>query len=278
MNCCRERKEWHSLTQAQRCLFIDTLIIASTQQPYKNCYHNLINLHGVYFHRGLHGGPKTFFFPFHRWFLLQVENLLRRINCSVTIPYWDWSAEADRWKDSVVWDSKCGFGGDGNSSQVFHISGPFGNLRWKPPGIEAITRLFSDKDLPSIQQVCEIQEIGADEYERWHNKTEKNLHNTFHCRIGGDDISGTMCSDMAANDPVFFLHHGFIDHLWSDWQKKGREYLEHEAFSRNTAIMPISNHTSPSQVYNLLKQPGCVKVCAQASTCPHRMRGKFNRT
>ena len=37
---------------------------------------------------------QAFFLPWHRWFILAFENLLRKVDCKVTVPYWDWSAEA----------------------------------------------------------------------------------------------------------------------------------------------------------------------------------------
>ena len=47
-----------------------------------------------------------------------------------------------------------------------------------------------------------------------------DLHNTVHVKIGGD-----MGSITAAEAPEFFLHHGFIDRIWSDWQNRGPDYL-----------------------------------------------------
>lgn len=31
------------------------------------------------------------FLPWHRWYILEMENLLKEVDCWVTIPYWDWS-------------------------------------------------------------------------------------------------------------------------------------------------------------------------------------------
>src|SRR5581483_2856033 len=48
------------------------------------------------------------------------------------------------------------------------------------------------------------------------------LHNLVHVWVGGS--MGPMSSP---NDPVFFLHHCFIDKLWADWQRlhPGATYL-----------------------------------------------------
>ena len=47
-----------------------------------------------------------------------------------------------------------------------------------------------------------------------------NLHDTVHCRVGGD-----MCAITAANAPEFFLHHGFIDKIWANWQEFSEEHM-----------------------------------------------------
>lgn len=41
------------------------------------------------------------------------------------------------------------------------------------------------------------------------------MHDQVHCLIGG-----TMCTVEFASAPEFFLHHGFIDKIWEDWQKE----------------------------------------------------------
>ena len=35
-----------------------------------------------------------FFLPWHRWFQMEMENLLQNVNCEVTIPWWDTSKNA----------------------------------------------------------------------------------------------------------------------------------------------------------------------------------------
>lgn len=45
---------------------------------------------------------KEQFLPWHRWYLLQMENLFRRIDCRVTVPYWDWSLfSGTPWRSTV---------------------------------------------------------------------------------------------------------------------------------------------------------------------------------
>jgi tyrosinase len=40
------------------------------------------------------------------------------------------------------------------------------------------------------------------------------MHNRIHNYIGG-----TMGPSTSPNDPVFWLHHCYVDKLWADWQR-----------------------------------------------------------
>ena len=93
------------------------------------------------------------------------------------------------------------------------------------------------------------------EFDDFLRSLEVMLHNTVHGRIGG-----TMrFVQQASNAPEFFLHHGFVDKIWADWQEKGIEFLRHEYYS-NTTSMPGTMY-SPRDVHHLEDQPYCVKVC-----------------
>eukprot|EP00731_Ephydatia_muelleri_P005632 Em0002g1808a len=191
------------MTQAERCLYISTLVTASTRQPWKNCYDQLIQIHSDYFDAGIHGGPSSFFLPWHRWYLLSIENLLRKINCNVTVPYWDWSLESQIWTNSIVWNAQCGIGGDGIPVRT----GPFRSSVWTTPNGRPLARRFN-RVLPDCASVAMGQRMGIPQFTSWHRFVSSNLHNTFHCNMGG-----VMCTSEAANDPVFFFHHGFLDKL-----------------------------------------------------------------
>ena len=246
------------MTQAERCLYINTLVTVSTRGPWKDCYDQLIGLHAEYFDLGIHGGPSSFFFPWHRWYILSLENLLRQIDCKVTVPYWDWSLESQIWTNSIVWNSQCGIGGNGRPVR----NGPFRPSVWTAPNGRPLTRNFNGV-LPDCASVALAQRMDVPQFPIWHNFIEVNLHNAFHCHVGG-----TMCLAEAANDPVFFLHHGFLDKLWADWQNSGTAFKNLEVYSQNTNDIPAAPGTTPEMMYDLLNQPGCVQVCIQQSDRP----------
>lgn len=84
------------------------------------------------------------------------------------------------------------------------------------------------------------------------NGKRNNLHNRVHIWIDGDMMPHT-----SPNDPLFFLHHCFVDKLWADWQAEhpGSSYLPTGSESDappghrlNDAMYPWS--TTPAGVLN----------------------------
>lgn len=89
VECCRLRKEFLDMTTEERTRYIKTVKTASTHPAYKERYEILLTVHRDIFFSRIH--ELDFFLPWHRWFMLQYENLLREIDCRITVPYWDWS-------------------------------------------------------------------------------------------------------------------------------------------------------------------------------------------
>ena len=59
-----------------------------------------------------------------------------------------------------------------------------------------------------------------DGFTRFELNLRVNLHDTVHCRVGGD-----MCRMTSANAPEFFLHHAFIDKIWANWQEYSHQHM-----------------------------------------------------
>ena len=60
-----------------------------------------------------------------------------------------------------------------------------------------------------------------------------------------------------ANDLISFLHHGFIDMLWANWQyRSGGDYINFPFYILNDSVMP--GGANPKEVYNSVNH---VKVC-----------------
>ncbi|HEX7997868.1 MAG TPA: tyrosinase family protein [Pyrinomonadaceae bacterium] len=196
------------------------------------------------YRNGAHRGPN--FLPWHRAFLMRLESDLRSVDDSVTLPYWDWTDDAAL-KDptrSSIWDDDF-MGGNGVEADDWRVAtGPFaystGN--WPiPEGMDgpALRRRFGgtmptlptkdDLALAMNEAFYDTPNYNSSPFtlgfrnrlEGWITQRGDNrvklpgsqLHNRVHLWVGG-----SMEPMTSPNDPVFFLHHCFIDKVWADWQ------------------------------------------------------------
>ncbi|GAA1179141.1 tyrosinase [Kitasatospora gansuensis] len=171
------------------------------------------------------------FLPWHRRFLLQFEQALQAIDPTVTLPYWDWTA--DRTTGATIWGADF-MGGNGRSSDGQVTTGPFayssGNwtLTVRPDSRNYLRRSLGTgvAQLPSRTETDGVLAIAEYDAAPWNSTSAGfrnnlegwrgvNLHNRVHVWVGG-----MMSTGMSPNDPVFWLHHCFIDKLWAEWQKR----------------------------------------------------------
>lgn len=148
--------------------------------------------HDDYFSNGIHRGPA--FLPWHRHFLLRMEEELRKVDARVTLPYWDWTRSDSRDLDTGRWKSF--FGGRTNTDGNFD--------HW------SYTRGSESGSLPSHDDV--IAELEAASFTDF-RAMEFGSHVPGHTWTGG-----TMASGESPADPLFYLHHCNVDRLWAIWQ------------------------------------------------------------
>ena len=99
-----------------------------------------------------------------------------------------------------------------------------------------------------------MQFSNVSSFEDFEQFLHREFHDSVHCVIGGQ-----MCTDDSASAPEFFLHHAFVDKLWSDWQRQSTEHTKNEFFISQTLKMPATNHL-PKDFLNLREQPECTCV------------------
>ena len=63
--CCRQRKDFPSMTREERIRYVNTVIKASTHSRYRRQYNRIIAMHARLFDSGIHS--KQQFLPWHRW-------------------------------------------------------------------------------------------------------------------------------------------------------------------------------------------------------------------
>jgi len=158
---------------------------------------------------------------------------------------------------SDVWNSDTckytGLGGSGNPTCV--TTGPFAFPGWRvtPSAGSSCLRRSHRNGVPDCVAVQDVLDATTAQFNDFHIGLEVVLHNTVHVSVGG-----TMSSVEASNAPEFFLHHGFIDKIWGDWQEKGLSYKIHHYYN-DVNPMPGTVY-SPRDLHDLDNQPHSVKV------------------
>ncbi|KAJ2862722.1 hypothetical protein GGH94_004098 [Coemansia aciculifera] len=165
------------------------------------------------------------FFPFHRRFVLEFENLGRKIDPSFTIPYWDTTRDYRTPQSSPVLRGAA-LGGNGEGPQGCLQSGIQGNWTLGFPNRHCLSRRFSGGDgtiLPWVPAELISSFIQRDgQLSDFREHIEFSIHGATHIGLGGD--AGTR---YAPNDFFFYMHHANIDRLWWQWQNSQGRLFEY---------------------------------------------------
>lgn len=158
-----------------------------------------------------HGG--SYFLPWHRLFLLRLENAIRQTRPNFALPYWDWSFDAADAALSPVWGAT--YAGGARAGPAAIPNGPFANLAATYPTEHTVMRNFSSGvsgAIPPIWPSELLQRVidTADPWGRFSDAIEA-AHDLPHVYIGGDMRQ----TAFSPNDAIFYLHHAFVDSLWS---------------------------------------------------------------
>jgi hypothetical protein len=181
----RQRVDHRQLNDHERTRFNEALQAAYNDGSYRA----LAAVHEDMSHRmhtimggGYFGGQR--FLPWHRIYLVKMENLLRSKRWGVTIPYWNYSADPAR-PDWV----------------------------WQPPNVTRNTP-GNGATLPSQTTVDNLVYSVRRSYDYFTNGVEFDAHNDVH-----NWCNGTLSDPMrSTRDPIFWLLHANVDRLWDLWQ------------------------------------------------------------
>ncbi|KAI0241370.1 hypothetical protein L0F63_005999 [Massospora cicadina] len=172
----------------------------------------------VNMHQQIHGVPA--FLPWHRQFIRKYELELQQIDPSVTLPYWDWTIDSQYPTKSPVLTSAM-FGGNGNKKKDMCVTdGPFANWMVTTPKPHCLRRDYAGgTTIPALTSIDVMTGLLNDltEYSEFSFQLEVH-HGPIHLDIGGE--RGDLNPMHSPNDPLFFLHHTFVDMLWYNWQMK----------------------------------------------------------
>ncbi|KAI8625267.1 hypothetical protein F5Y19DRAFT_467210 [Xylariaceae sp. FL1651] len=240
VNSCTKpsvRREWRSLNTLERQEYLSAV---------KCLYNTTSELVG-------NAHEHAEFLPWHRMFLHIYEQKLRQY-CGFEgqLPYWDWTSDWQNLTESSIWDDEHGFGGETTHYTYGScVSGPFSHveLRYGGHGTvspHCLSRVFTNYESGKVGsmsgELIRPEIMGrlarSKNYARFRWMIESVIHNIIHTEVVGD-----LDTEVAPNDPIFWLHHVQLDRLWWLWQREApqqrlHDYKQHESESQR----PTSLH------------------------------------
>ena len=150
----------------------------------------LVDIHGDPTHQ-----PHTTqrFLPWHRVYLIQLEQALRSIHPDVAIPYWDWTQASEQsiptWLNSVLPTVV-------TPTQTINVT----RFPQSPASLATIA-----SNTPNTLAQVDFTNFTS---------LLQGIHNSVHVWVGGS--MGSVPT--ASADPIFWMHHCNIDRLWHVWQ------------------------------------------------------------
>lgn len=181
------------------------------------------------------------FGPWHRYYLIRLEQALQAVEPTVMLPYWDWTDPVGTqnvlFQDDFLGPNggAGGVGGGTVQSGYFAFNAPGGLPAWWPAGLpgwrirpslaeglgttlrrslQSFANLPDQTDIDSL--LAETQYEGAGQFRP--TLESSPLHNFIH-----NWVSGHMAGGASPNDPIFYMHHCNVDRLWAMWQIDGHQ-------------------------------------------------------
>ena len=177
------RRDHRTLTTDEQSRFLN----AFSQINTINALGPLVDIHSNAVHQ-MHGNPR--FLPWHRIYLLRMEELLMSVDPTVCIPYWK-SSEEQAFPSWLI----------GFTPTVNLMGGP-----------HTVTRnIGAFAFLPTAADVAAAMANGT--FNAFASALE-GIHNSGHVWVDGS--MGMIAT--APCDPVFWMHHAEIDRIWAQWQ------------------------------------------------------------
>jgi hypothetical protein len=205
------RRDYRDLSQAEKDRFVAALYFVKANGKVDE----FADLHDVHFS---HGHRNSGFLPWHREFIRLFELELQAYDPRVRLPYWfsptDNDPNGPLWANSFLgqFDAAWNLGRDLGAS---------GSL----PGTGAVDTALNE---------------GT--YLGFRPDLESNVHDPPHNWVGGQ-----MATSRSPRDPVFYLHHTYIDMCFAQWQMRhpGEPYAaDAGSFGFNDSMHPWMTRVS----------------------------------
>lgn len=173
-----------------------------------------------------------YFLPWHRGFLVSLENIVRDLadKPDFALPYWDWTSQRQLPPAFAA--------GNPRSNPLNHPRPEFEVGETLPDdmvGPQVISRILQSPDFEAFGSARPRgQNSAAPAWQRRvgaRTELEFNPHDGVHGSLGGDMSQVAP----ASRDPIFYLHHANVDRIWAMWNARGNANSP-EPFWRNFAF------------------------------------------
>ncbi|KXN69351.1 Di-copper centre-containing protein, partial [Conidiobolus coronatus NRRL 28638] len=215
----RRRPEIRELTPKQRKDLFDAMKQLRISEDQKMNWDSLVKIH-IASENIAHGVP--LFLPWHRYFLRLFEKMLQAINPTVVLPYWNWSMDSQAPERSIVFTEDY-FGKSGGFDDCVD-TGQFAWTYSNVPEAHCIRRRFNKAPLLTSfysPEALEVMLATSPTYYEFYIRIGGPPHASVHESVGGE--VGDLLNMWSPNDPLFWLHHCFLDMLWWNWQERNGE-------------------------------------------------------
>nr|KAG5689352.1 hypothetical protein BaRGS_019726 [Batillaria attramentaria] len=164
----------------------------------------------------VHGMPT---FPhWHRLYTLEVDRALIHHGSDVAIPYWDWTLPIDHLPDVVTKRTYHDLKRDKDLPNPFARSYVEEAHAYTERDPQPELKKFSADGQHSVLFDEVLLALEQDDYCNFEVQFEVT-HNAIHYLVGGHHEHSMSSLHYSSYDPIFFLHHSFVDKLWAVWQE-----------------------------------------------------------
>lgn len=158
-----------------------------------------------------------FFLPWHRAYLIMIEQIIRSLTGVATfaMPYWDW--RCSRAVPAPFWENGSILNPATSAPADYAFNRAIG------PGDLGDNSMIGTATLAGILAEPDFEQFasGAATALRGGGGFTGDLEGTPHNYVHGSFIGGTMGSYMSPLDPIFWLHHCVLDYFWFEWNSRG---------------------------------------------------------
>ncbi len=207
------------MSDEEKHRYISTVALVSSSSTFQLLYYALVNKYHTSFSTLAQStdGSISHFLLWHRYFLLEYEDLLRMVHHDITIPYWDWSFPSSTPYSTPLFNLNTGFGNSSNLTTSCVTSGPFQESKFSvarpnTSSPKCLMRKYESFIFPAGLPETLVS-ANVTSYTFFHAFVQIFLGLNIRCFVGGD-----MCSTRAPIDPLFMLHLAGMDRFVQLWQ------------------------------------------------------------